>query len=126
MGIWMGMKWVAREGTGLGSNRRFGRIVLFGDGRGKPRYRIGEGLWRQFIASATAAVQCYGPSWARWKLGGRPVGVWGLVLVWVIPPLLLAMLAVHRVTLKYSRHPVASVVGTRSRKFTFRFYRFYE
>ncbi len=113
MGIWKGMKWVAREGTGLGASQRFGRLIFRGTGRGATRPGKAWGIWRQFMVSASAAVQSFGPSWARKNLRGRAVGVWVLVLAWVVPPLLLTLLTFHR-AFHRSRGPAAPPVVRRS------------
>ena len=110
MGIWKGMKWVAREGAGLGASQRFGRLIFRRTGPWSLRSGGGGDIWRQFMDSATGAIQSFGPSWARRKVRGRAMGVWVLVLAWIIPPLLLALLTLHRASQTARRPAVTPVV----------------
>ena len=110
MGIWKYLKWVAREGTGFGASQRFGRLVFRSPWCGTDRPGHGGEIWHQFMASATAAVHSFGPSWARQKVRGRPVGVWVLALAWIIPPLCLALLTFHRASHMTRRPAVLAVV----------------
>lgn len=103
MGIWKYVKWVAREGAGFGTSQRFGHLILRNIWPGTSRSGGAGDLWRQFMDSATSAVHSFGPSWARRKVRGRAVGVWVLVLAWVVPPLLLTFLVFHRVSENYKR-----------------------
>ena len=96
MGIWKGMKWVAREGVGLGAIQRFRSLIFRSTGPRLPRLGGGGEIWRHFMDSATAAVQSFGPPWACRKVRGRAVGVWALVLAWIVPPLVLALLGFYR------------------------------
>ena len=81
MGVWSGLKWLAKEGTGTGVQRRLVRLIL-----GMPGKRPNEmaSIPRQFIDSASALVSIFGPVWARREIGDRPIGVWFLVCCWVL------------------------------------------
>ena len=103
MGLWAGMKWVAREGSGAGVQRRLVRLILESPGRSAIRP---SSLLRHFMAAATAAVTRFGPAWARREVLGQAVGVWLLVLSWLTPMALLVLMAVQGVF-------VRSMLGTR-------------
>ena len=81
MGVWTGLKWVAREATGAGVQQRMVRLIM---GR---RGRIADwsNILRQFLGSAEFVVTKYGPAWASKDVWGRPVGAWFLLLCWFAP-----------------------------------------
>ena len=93
MGVWESMKWVAKEGTGAGVHKRFGQMIL---GRTWQRAAKDDGILRQFLGSAAAAVTRFGPIWARREVRGRSVGVWLLVMCWLVPPALLFLATIRR------------------------------
>ena len=98
MGVWAGLKWVAREGTGAGVQQRLIRLILGSPGRSAVR---ATSLLRQFIGSATAVVTRFGPAWARRGGLGQAVGVWLLVLFWLAPTALLVAAVVHRCAVRF-------------------------
>jgi hypothetical protein len=92
MSVWEGMNWWVKEGSGAGSQHRLVRMIL-----GKPeRHDLSRvTLSHQFLCSAAAAVTRFGPAWAKREICRRTVGVWLLVLCWLVPPAILALAAVH-------------------------------
>lgn len=97
MGFWAGAKWVAGEAAGTSANRRF--VGLIGGNQPK-RSIIGpgpSGLRNQFLTSADAVVNRFGPIWARRRVRARSLGAWLLALLWILPPLavFLAILGCH-------------------------------
>jgi hypothetical protein len=43
----------------------------------------------RFLNAATVVVDRWGPSWARKRVGGAPVGAWLLVMMWLGVPVIL-------------------------------------
>ena len=120
MGLWAGMKWVVREGTGAGVQRRLTQVILGNGGAGAraaggPAHQA-RGIRAQFLEAATTLVAAHGPSWAQRKLGGRAFGVWLLVILWVLPPSLLALAALRSALVRAQARvprPVAGPVRSR-------------
>lgn len=90
MGIGAGIKWVGREGAGIGAAKRFGWIILRNSWNpsSSPHEDSGTVLAarKRFLNSAASVVMAYGPSWARRSIYGRAIGVWMLAALWVLPP----------------------------------------
>jgi hypothetical protein len=90
LGIWAGIKWVGREGTGIGATKRFGWLIIRKTSNPICSFMVGSGKVRvirgQFLNSAASVVMSYGPSWARRSILGRALGVWLLVILWILPP----------------------------------------
>ncbi len=84
---------MTREGTGVAVQQRLIRLILERPGRIAFRWT---GLFRQFMAAATAAVMRFGPAWARREVLGQAVGVWLLVVFWVVPPILIALFSLYQ------------------------------
>ena len=65
MGISTGIKWVAREGTGVGATKRFGWLIIRKTCNPFHSDRGGSGKLReirtQFLNAAASAVMTYGP-----------------------------------------------------------------
>ena len=82
MGMVAGMKWIAKEGTGAGTQRRFLQFFMSRSGH-RPTREIG--ILQEFKGAASAAVTRFGPDWVRQNVCGRPVGVWLLLICWLLP-----------------------------------------
>lgn len=97
MGIWTGIKWVGREGSGIGAAKRFGRMIIRKTSNSCSSWRDGSGnvlaIRKRFLISAASVVMAYGPSWARRMFFGRAIGVWMLVLLWILPPSVMVVFA---------------------------------
>ena len=91
MGVWAGLKWVAREGTGAGVQQRLVWLIL-GRSRLRPSMRVG--ILQQFLDSASVAVSKFGPVWVKQEVGGQPLIGWLLVCCWMAVPILLAFVLV--------------------------------
>jgi hypothetical protein len=98
MGIWAGIKWVGREGAGVGATKRFGGLIIRSTSNLSSSFRDRPGkVWgiqKQFLDSAASVVMTYGPSWAGQSILGRALGVWLLVILWILPPSIVVASAV--------------------------------
>ena len=92
MGVWTGLKWVAREGTGAGVQQRLVRLILGSPGRRAIR---ATSILRHFMAAATNAVKRFGPAWTRRDVLGQAVGVWLLLSCWFVPLVAVAISMGH-------------------------------
>jgi hypothetical protein len=94
MGISAGIKWMVREGTGVGATKRFGWLIIRETCNPLSANRDSSGKIReihtQFLNAAASVVKTYGPPWARRSILGRALGIWLLVLLWIVPPSILA------------------------------------
>ena len=92
MGLGAGLRWVAREGIGLGAWRRFRQVVRVK----KKAPTVGEmwleGVLREFLVSAETAIHAFGPGWSQQLVKGKTFGTWLLVVVWITPVVGFAML----------------------------------
>jgi len=90
LGVWAGIKWVGREGTGVGATKRFGWLIIRKTFNPFSSNREGSGKICKtrtlFLNSAASVVMAYGPPWARRSILGRALGVWLLVVLWILPP----------------------------------------
>lgn len=74
-----------RNVAGLGTAMTVWRAV-------RPGLRHPSGAWfgQRFVAAATVAVDRWGPSWARRRLGTQaPIGAWLLFAAWLAGAVLL-------------------------------------
>jgi hypothetical protein len=83
MRIWFGLKAMVKEGTGMGANARFLKVILAGPQR---LAWIGAGALlpealHRFISSAESGVQGFGPTWAKRRLRGLKIGTWILLAI---------------------------------------------
>ena len=88
MGMLAGVKWVLREGVGIGASRRWVQLIL---GKAGPSGEAGSIVDRanaircEFLEAAETVTGRFGPSWAKRRFFGRTVGVWLLALLWMVP-----------------------------------------
>jgi hypothetical protein len=95
MGWWTSLKWAASEWTGTGVNLRLVQSLCeTWSKRARTRSSADFGLVGQFLASATRVINCFGPAWTRRKIRNQPLGVWFLLLLWIVLPLAFAMAAI--------------------------------
>ena len=92
MGLWAGLKWTVREGTGVGMSQRLARI--FGEIfpiTSKAVVKIFIGLRKQFVMASNAVVDQFGPAWARRKIFGYPSGTWIFLSIWLVLPFVVVL-----------------------------------
>jgi hypothetical protein len=46
-------------------------------------------FWSAFLSAGERVVECWGPAWTGRRVGGRPIGVWMLVGIWLSVPVAL-------------------------------------
>lgn len=92
MSVRAGLKWVAREGTGVGVQQRLARVILGRPGPGSNPKAV---ILQQFLDSASAVVLRFGPFWAQREAGGRPVGAWLLACFWVVGLIFLPFVPIY-------------------------------
>jgi hypothetical protein len=95
MGLGRWIKKVVVEGSGLGASLRFQEII-FRRGAGPFASWMGENgramvCIDRFLVAADAACGKFGPAWAKRKVGGRCLGAWLLLGVWILLPVGLGM-----------------------------------
>ena len=77
-----------KEGTGVGVQQRLAHVIL---GRSGQPAAEKVSVLQQFMRSAAVAIARFGPGWARGILLGKPVGVWLLVMCWILFPVLVLL-----------------------------------
>ena len=111
MRLLAGMKWVVKEGAGVGASRRWVPWILgiagFTGNSNHFANKI-QNLPCQFLAASETVVGRFGPGWAKHSILGRAVGVWLLAWLWVAPMVLVTLGAAHRCFGK------ASTIGSQS------------
>ena len=86
MGLWTSLRRAVFEGAGAGVNRRLVRFLGGTWTRNlSNQAQDTSGLVEQFLAHANVVVDRFGPAWSRRKVASWSLGVWLLLLLWVIP-----------------------------------------
>lgn len=88
MGMWAGIRLVAQEIGGIGVQRRLFQVILWRTGQRTETGMAGKAIMYRFMWAASIAVTRFGPAWAKKEFRGRPVGVWMLLVCWLISPAL--------------------------------------